>query len=116
MSRALPPATPYEGARSRAVTDLTDLTRGQWLAPPRPAHQAEGPREGHDDGRHPATHVSALLAVGGQATGGGLCGGDVGSLGAGAEVQLHGGVGPLYAPALTTHRPSNPFPAVVVGL
>ena len=81
--------------------------------PPR-SSQALPPRlEARQRGTEPtsrgATHVSALLAFRGQAAGGRLGGCDVGGLGAGAEVQLHGWLGPLCAPAAL---PSHPVPDV----
>lgn len=61
-----------------------------------------------------ATHVSALLAFRGQAAGGRLGGCNIGSLGAGAKVQLHSRPGPLCAPTvLPSHLPSHPVPVVV---
>lgn len=80
--------------------------------PPRPA----GLRPGRGQGRpvFTDTHVSALLAVRGHAAGGRLGSGDIGSLGAGAEVQLHSRPGPLCASAALPSRfPSHPFPVVV---
>lgn len=61
----------------------------QWFSLLRPTWPLDS------DTRPRATHVSALLAVCQHAAGGRLGGSDVGSLGAGAEVQLHGWPEPL---------------------
>lgn len=58
-------------------------------------HQAGGPAEDSDTSPL-ATHISTLLGVSCQAAGGCPGGSNIGSLGTGAEVQLHSLPGSLY--------------------